>query len=114
MKEPKSSKLSLPASPIGNRARETDQRTDSPTAVDLLVRNRFSQGFLLTAAFAIATLAGITRSFAGTFNANFDDGLTPSGATLNGVAYTTNTTGVNNSGCLHLTDAVGSQQGSLV
>src|SRR5205807_6820143 len=113
MKEPKSSKFAVPASLIGIRARETDQRTNRPTAVDLLVRNRFSQGFLLTAAFAIVALAGITRSFAGTFNANFDDGMAPSGATINGSAYATNATGVNNTGCLHLTDAVGGQQGSL-
>jgi len=51
---------------------------------------------------------------AGTFTANFDDGATPAGMTLSDPAKIVATGGVNNTGYLSLTDAVGSLNGSAI
>jgi len=48
-----------------------------------------------------------------TFFADFENGLPP-GVAIYGNAYATNGSGFTNGGCVHLTDAVGNQTGSLV
>ena len=51
---------------------------------------------------------------AGTFTANFNDGNPPPGMTITDPAKVVATGGVNNSGYLSLTDAVGSLQGGAI
>ncbi|HEY5914547.1 MAG TPA: hypothetical protein VJA21_28495, partial [Verrucomicrobiae bacterium] len=48
------------------------------------------------------------------FAFTFDDGLTPAGTWVYGNSYITPNGGVADSGCLHLTDALNSQNGSFV
>jgi hypothetical protein len=45
---------------------------------------------------------------------NFDDGLTPAGTAVYPNSYITGNGGVGDSGCLHLTDALNSQNGAFV
>ncbi len=67
-----------------------------------------------------ALLAVVPPVLAGNFQANFNDGQTPAGATLFGNTGDNNagvielTGGVDNSGCLKLTKAVNSAQGSMI
>lgn len=66
----------------------------------------------------MALFAGLAlasaNAIAGTYNANFNDGNPPAGASLQGSAKVVATGGVGNSGYVSLTDAVGSQQGGLI
>jgi hypothetical protein len=55
-----------------------------------------------------------TTSQAGTFNANFNDGLVPSGSQVFGNTVVESTGGVDNSGALKITKAVNSQTGSFI
>jgi len=48
------------------------------------------------------------------FAFDFNDGLVPAGTGIYGNSYVTGYGGVDNSGCLHLTDALGGQEGALV
>ena len=59
-------------------------------------------------------LIGVSGVAPVTFAANFDDGLVPPGAALYGSATVFATGGVNDTGNLHLTDAVGSVTGGFV
>src|SRR5438128_2130 len=54
-------------------------------------------------------------AFAGTFSSDFNSSTTaPQGTTVNGTTVIESTGGVDNSGVLKLTKAVGSQSGSFV
>src|SRR4051812_26312122 len=66
---------------------------------------------------AVAALCALClphlSSRAGTFTANFDDGATPSGMTLSGVAKVVPTGGAGGTGYLSLTDAAASLSGTV-
>jgi hypothetical protein len=70
-----------------------------------------------TVKLAVATLCALglpqLSTRAGTYTANFNDGATPAGMTLSGVAKIVAAGGVNNSGYLSLTDAAGSLAGNV-
>ncbi|HUS09554.1 MAG TPA: Ig-like domain-containing protein, partial [Pyrinomonadaceae bacterium] len=68
----------------------------------------------ITAALLLALGLPPLTSKAGTFNANFDDGATPAGMTLADSAKIVATGGVNNTGYLSLTDALGSLNGTAL
>lgn len=68
----------------------------------------------ITAALLLALGLPPLTSKAGTFTANFDDGATPAGMTLADSAKIVATGGVNNTGYLSLTDALGSLNGTAL
>ncbi len=70
-------------------------------------------GGTVTSRQAIATVVAPLTVTNPNVNINFNDGLAPAGTRVVDPAYIAVDGGVNNSGSLHLTDAVGSQQGAF-
>jgi hypothetical protein len=68
----------------------------------------------VTSAPATLTVANLTAPASPQFSFNFDDGLAPAGTGVYPNSYVTAVGGVSGSGCLHLTDAVNSQNGAFV
>ncbi len=68
----------------------------------------------VTSAPVTLTVCNLTAPGSPQFSFNFDDGLPPAGTGVYGNASTTPNGGVGDSGCLHLTDAINSQNSSFV
>ncbi len=68
----------------------------------------------VTSAPATLTVANLTAPSSPQFSFNFDDGLVPSGTGVYGNGYVAPSGGTGNSGVLHLTDAVNSQNSAFV
>lgn len=79
----------------------------SVPATQLLAGDSDPEGDPLT----LVALSGVAPV---TYAANFNDGLLPPGAALYGSATIATAGGVGDSGCLHLTEAAGGANGSLV
>ena len=68
----------------------------------------------VTSAPATLTVVNLTAPASPQFSFNFDDGMVPAGTGIYGNASVTANGGVGDSGCLHLTDAINSQNSAFV